>query len=208
MIAILDYKAGNLASVKRALDYLSLKSAITNKPEDVLSADRIIFPGVGAAGATMKALSESGLDSALREVVAKGKPVLGICIGCQIILEKSDEYQTECLGLIKGHVKAFPQPLTDNNGNRLKIPHMGWNEVNIVKPHPLLDGITSRTNFYFVHSYYPEPDDDNDVYGRTDHGVTFASVIGQDNLMALQFHTEKSGPPGLKILQNFSQWRP
>ncbi len=208
MIAILDYEAGNLTSVKRALDKLGLPSIITARPEDVAGAERIIFPGVGAAGATMRALRDSGLGEALTEAVEAGKPVLGICVGCQIIMDSSEENQTACLGLLPGCVKAFPRPLMDAEGNRLKVPHMGWNEVRFIRPHPLFDGVPEGSEFYFVHSYYPEPSRKDVVFGECDYGLTFAAAVGRDNLMALQFHTEKSGRPGLKILDNFARWRP
>jgi len=208
MIAILDYRAGNLTSVKRALDHLGVASEITADPERLRLAERVIFPGVGAAGATMQALAETGLGEALTEVFQRGDPILGICIGCQVVLNNSQEHQTTCLGLVPGCVNAFPQPLMDETGRRLKVPHMGWNEVRIIRDHPLLAGLPKGSEFYFVHGYYPKPESEDLVYGLTDYGLAFPSIIGRDNLMAIQFHAEKSGRPGLKLLENFISWRP
>lgn len=207
MIAILDYKAGNLTSVKRALDSLGREAEITADPDRVARAERIVFPGVGAAGATMRALAESGLGEALTEAVRAGKPTLGICVGCQIVLDSSEENKAACLGLMPGCARAFPSPLMDESGARLKVPHMGWNQVRFVKDHPLWEGVPEGAEFYFVHSFYPDPTPEDVVYGVTDYGLTFPSAIGRDNLMALQFHAEKSGRPGLKILDNFARWR-
>ncbi len=208
MIAILDYQAGNLTSVLRALAAVGVAAEITADPEVIRRSRRIIFPGVGAAGAAMRALEARGLDQALKEVLARGDPVLGICIGCQIILKSSAENKTACLGVMPGRVKAFPQPLRDRDGTRLKVPHMGWNGVQVSQAHPVLEGLAPGAEFYFVHGYYPQPARQSDVLGWTDYGLRFASIIGRDNLIAVQFHTEKSGRPGLNILENFASWRP
>ncbi len=208
VIAIVDYRAGNLTSVLRALDSLGAPAIITADPDRVARAERVIFPGVGAAGAAMEALTQTGLDQALRSVFDSGRPVLGICIGCQIALDSSEENQAVCLGLIPGRVAAFPRHMTDQSGQRLKVPHMGWNEVRFTRPHPLFRNIPAGAEFYFVHGYHPRPDDPADVWGETEYGIKFASIIGRDNFMAVQFHTEKSGRPGLELLRNFAGWRP
>lgn len=201
MITLIDYKAGNLTSVQRALKHLGMDSVITPDPEVVRKADRIIFPGVGHAGTAMAVLKERGLDGALKEAFRKGTPILGICVGCQILLDHSEEADTACLGLIPGMVKRFS--LSDP---ALKIPHMGWNPVTVVKPHPLLAGVQKGDSVYFVHSYYTEPLSREHVYGETGYEITFASAIGRDNLFATQFHLEKSAAVGLGILERFAKW--
>ena len=203
MITIVDYKAGNLTSVKRALDHLGIQNQISKDPDVVRNAKRIIFPGVGAAGAAMGVLNERNLDSALRESFQKGTPILGICIGCQIILTHSEEDDTPCLDLISGETVRFQ--LSDP---ALKIPHMGWNTVTVTQPHPILSHLRPGDEFYFVHSFYPQPDDNTKVYATSDYGGMFSVAIGTDNLFAVQFHAEKSGPLGLQLLENFSEWRP
>ncbi|MBW1713079.1 MAG: imidazole glycerol phosphate synthase subunit HisH [Deltaproteobacteria bacterium] len=208
MITIVDYKAGNLTSVKRALEALDCPVEISADPDRLRRAERVIFPGVGAAGQAMGELNRSGLGQALKEVVQQGRPVLGICIGCQIILDESEENQTTCLGLIPGQTKAFPQPLLDHSGRRLKVPHMGWNGVRLVRDHPLWAKVPAEAEFYFVHGYYPRPESEELVLGLTDYGFEFPSIIGRDNLLAVQFHVEKSGRPGLALLANFAAWRP
>ena len=203
MITIVDYKAGNLTSVKRALDHLGIPNQISADPTIVRSAERVIFPGVGAAGAAMGVLRERNLDSALKEAFQRGTPILGICIGCQIILTYSEEDNTPCLDLISGKTVRFR--VSDPT---LKIPHMGWNAVTITRSHPILSHLHLGDEFYFVHSFYPQPDDNATVYATSDYGGTFPVAIGSDNLFAVQFHAEKSGPLGLGLLQNFAEWRP
>ena len=206
MIAIIDYKAGNLTSVKRALDSIGQESVITSDYNQIEGADRIIFPGVGAAGKAINDLKASTLDIALKEAFEAKKPVLGICLGTQIILESSQENNTECLGLVKGQVIKFPHDLKDSEGRKLKVPHMGWNKVDMKHTHPLFEGVAPDSEFYFVHSYYPSPEDTDMILGETSYGITFTSVIETGNLVAMQFHPEKSGRPGLKILENFCNW--
>ncbi len=206
MIAIIDYRAGNLTSVKRALDALGVKSIITDDPELIKGSERLIFPGVGAAGKAMQDLKKLGLDIALTRAFNEGKPMLGICLGIQIIMEFSEENSTSCLGLIQGVVKRFPPDMKEEDGSRCKVPHMGWNGLRDIKSHPVLRGIHQDSEFYFVHSYYPVPSDDGVVLARTKYGIEFASIIGKKNLIAVQFHVEKSGRPGLQILSNFSKW--
>jgi len=203
VITIVDYKAGNLTSVKRALDHLGIENQISKEPDAVRTAERVIFPGVGAAGAAMEVLKERKLDSALKESFQKGTPILGICIGCQIILTHSEEDDTPCLDLIPGETVRFQL-----NDPALKIPHMGWNAVRVTQPHPVLSHLHPGDEFYFVHSYYPQPDNPARVYALSEYGSEFPAAIGVDNLFAVQFHAEKSGPLGLGLLKNFSEWRP
>ena len=206
MIAIIDYEAGNLASVERVVKKFGFECEITQDSKEVLRADRIIFPGVGAAGKAMVNLKRLGLDDALRETFYMGKPILGICLGTQIILEKSEEDDTQCLGLISGEVKLFPSPLIAQDNQRLKVPHMGWNGVTFIKEHPVIEGISPNSELYFVHSYYPLPASEEYILGKTEYGIEFVSAIAYKNLVAFQFHLEKSGEPGLKIFSNFCQW--
>ena len=206
MIAIIDYKAGNLTSVKRALTSLGWDSVITADYSEVVNAERIIFPGVGAAGQAMADLKRIGLDRALLDSFETGKPILGICLGTQIIMTASEENNTECLGLIRGGVRRFREDLVDEEERRLKVPHMGWNSVTLRAKHPLFEGVDPESEFYFVHAYYPVPEAPEAVLGETDYGIRFASVLHLRNLFAVQFHLEKSGRPGLKILSNFCRW--
>ncbi|MGD9043133.1 MAG: imidazole glycerol phosphate synthase subunit HisH [Desulfobacterales bacterium] len=208
MIAIIDYDAGNLTSVARAVSHLGMACSITKTADEIRGADRIIFPGVGAAGAAMESLKRSGLDTLIKDELARGKPILGICLGTQIILTHSEENDTPCLGILDGTVRAFVPDSQSGDGQKLKIPHMGWNGIRIEKSHPLLSDVRADDEFYFVHSYYPEPDNFESVIAVTDYGLAFASIIGFKNLFATQFHLEKSGPPGLKILDNFCSWIP
>lgn len=207
LIAIIDYDAGNLTSVLRAVNYLGARCVVTRDLSAIRRADRVIFPGVGAAGSAMESLRRYGLDAALKDAFAAGKPILGICLGTQVILAHSEENDTPCLGLVPGRVTAFPASMVVN-GERLKVPHMGWNSVKVEKPHPVLSGIRDELLFYFVHSYRPCPEDSAHVLAETVYGEPFASVIGFRNLVATQFHPEKSGEPGLSLLRNFMDWRP
>jgi len=205
MITLVDYKAGNLTSVRRALDHLGIPCQISADPDVVRRADKIIFPGVGAAGAAMGILRERGLDAALKESFAAGAPILGICIGCQIILDHSEEDHAECLGLLPGKTIRFGGK-AEWHSALLKVPHMGWNTVTVTQPHPLLAHLCPGDEFYFVHSFYPQPTDSSQIFATSDYGGEFPVAIGKDNLFAVQFHTEKSGPVGLKVLENFSEW--
>lgn len=210
MIAIIDYKAGNLTSVERAVRHLGHDAVVTNDHDTIRAAERIIFPGVGAAGQAMADLTALGLDQALREAMAKQTPLLGICLGTQIIFDFSEENLTTCLGLIPGRVKQFPDPLTDADGNRLKVPHMGWNRVAFTGNHPVFADLRPEFEYYFVHTYYPAvaPGHEGLVAGTTTHGITFASAVAKGSLVAVQFHPEKSGRAGLTLLENFCNWRP
>lgn len=203
MIAIVDYKAGNLTSVKLAFEAIGVEAVITDSPETILQADRVVFPGVGAAGASMKHLQELSLVPVLRTVVARGTPFLGICVGMQVLFDRSEEDGgTPTLGFIPGDVRLFcPANPAD------KVPQIGWNAVRFRRPHPVFAGVEDETEFYFVHSYYPTTVNPVDTVGVTDYaGVEFTSIVGRDNLIATQFHIEKSGRVGLKIFENFSRW--
>ena len=193
MIAIIDYKAGNLTSVKRALNFLGQESVITGDFSK-------------AAGQAIADLKKRNLDQALTESYYNGKPILGICLGSQVIMEISQENDTRCLGLMQGEVRRFPEELKDNEGKRLKVPHMGWNGVELKRRHPLFEGVDAESEFYFVHSYFPAPADSEKVLGETYYGIRFTSVLMAKNLVAMQFHPEKSGRPGLRILANFCRW--
>ncbi|MBU0543917.1 MAG: imidazole glycerol phosphate synthase subunit HisH [Proteobacteria bacterium] len=208
MIAIIDYDAGNLTSVARAITHLGFKCIITNNIKDIDKAERVIFPGVGAAGSAMESIKRLGLDKAIKDAFSSGKPILAICIGTQIIMEYSEENDTDCLGIIGGKVLFFNFDEINKSGNKLKIPHMGWNSINIQKNHPVLSEVKADDEFYFVHGYYPAPDNYTHVIGTTGYGISFASVIGYKNIIATQFHPEKSGRPGLSILKNFCAWKP
>ena len=201
MIVIVDYNAGNLRSVKRACDALGIVSALSSQPEVVAKASRIIFPGVGHAETAMRVLSESGLGGALVEAIEAGVPTLGICVGAQILLSGSDEGPVEGLNLIPGRTRRFSLSQGD-----LKIPHIGWNEVEVIRAHPLLEGLLAGDSFYFVHSYYLDPARQENAYAIADYGKPFCAAIGRGNLFATQFHPEKSGRLGLEFLERFSRW--
>lgn len=210
MIVIIDYKAGNLTSVARAVAHLGHEVEVTHDLTKIAQAERIIFPGVGAAGTAMANLKELGLDRALGQALRQGKPILGICLGTQIIFSASEEDGgTLCLGLLPGRVRKFPSRLLED-GKRLKIPHMGWNCVDFRGDHPVFAGLDPAFEYYFVHSYYPEvePGAEAIIVGTTMYGLPFTSAVARDNLVAVQFHPEKSGPGGLRILENFCAWRP
>ncbi|MDG5815060.1 imidazole glycerol phosphate synthase subunit HisH [Chitinispirillales bacterium ANBcel5] len=201
MIAIIDYNSGNLTSVKRALDHLKIPNCITSDPKNVRNAERIIFPGVGHASTAMEVLRKTKLDVALKDALSQGTPILGICLGTQIILSHSQEGNTSCLGLIEGECVHFKLKNPD-----LKIPHMGWNSITTTRHHPVLEGFSQGVEFYFVHSYYPAPVNHTLIIGVCEYEIEFPAIIGQNNLIATQFHPEKSGRTGLRLLQNFSQW--
>ncbi|MBI5524536.1 MAG: imidazole glycerol phosphate synthase subunit HisH [Desulfarculus sp.] len=206
MIAIINYEAGNLTSVQRALTHLGAASVITQDLGEIAQAERVIFPGVGAAGAAMGSLRRLGLDEALKDAVASGRPVLGICLGTQVIFESSQEDLASCLGILPGQTVRFPLEHRDTGGAALKVPHMGWNKVRWLKKHPVFAGLPQEAEFYFVHSFHPAPARQADVLGVTEYGYEFASAVARGNLVAVQFHPEKSGRPGLSILRNFIAW--
>ena len=198
---IIDYDAGNLRSVQRACAEVGLTAEISADPARVRDAERVIFPGVGAAGSAMRSITREGMDQALRDVIGAGVPVLGICLGLQISFDHSEEDDQQTLGLLPGRVRRFRFDHPE-----LKIPHMGWNEVRVVKPHPVLAGIEPGDEFYFVHGYYPEPADPELIYARTEYEFEFACAVGRDNYFATQFHPEKSGRVGLRLLAAFAEW--
>lgn len=206
MIAIIDYKAGNLTSVARALQNIGKDYLITDKIEQLDAASHVIFPGVGAAGDAMANLRQRELDVWMKNWLKTGKPLMGICLGTQIVLDYSEENDTQCIGLVSGSTKRFPDNMQSEE-RLLKIPHMGWNSVHFQREHPVFQGVPAEAEFYFVHSYYPAPASDSIVLGVTDYGIKFCSVLAEKNLVAMQFHPEKSGRPGLQILQNFCNWR-
>jgi imidazole glycerol-phosphate synthase subunit HisH len=198
MIAILDYGAGNLRSVAKALEAVGAAPILTDDPRVVAEADGLVVPGQGSAVDAMRNLERLGLVEPLKRYVASGRPFLGVCLGEQIIFESSEEGSgVTCLGVIPGTVRRLP-------GGQ-KVPQIGWNTVRIRIPHPLLEGVPDESYFYFVHSYYVDPADPADVVGETDYGVTFASVVGRANVFATQFHPEKSAGIGLRIYRNFAR---
>jgi glutamine amidotransferase len=201
MIGIVDYKAGNLTSVKRALDYLAIPNEVFSDSASITRFDRIIFPGVGHAASAMAILRQRGLDSALKDAFNRGVPLLGICLGAQIILTASEEGNTECLDIIEGQCRKITV-----EDPRLKIPHMGWNEIAVLRTHPVLKDIAPHSQVYFVHSFYPLPKDDRMIFATFNYGRDFPCAIGNKNLFATQFHLEKSGPIGLGMLKNFAVW--
>jgi glutamine amidotransferase len=206
VLVIIDYNAGNLTSVQLALRSVGVEAVISRDPAVILAADSVIFPGVGAAGSAMQNLAELGLRQTVIDFTQTGKPFLGICIGCQILLGRSDEDGgTECLSVLPGRVKAFAD--LPNKAPDIKIPHMGWNAVRFVREHPVLQGIPQGSHFYFVHGFYPELDDPSSALGVTEYaGVTFPAIYGRGNIVACQFHVEKSGEAGLRLLKNFCGW--
>jgi len=196
MIAIIDYGAGNLRSVINAINHLGYKAIVTNQPEEILKAKAVFFPGVGAAGDTMASLNKFNLTDTVKKLVVENRPLLGICIGLQVLFSGTQEGGWyECLNIISGTVRKLPEGL--------KIPHMGWNQVNQKFYHPIFEGIPDRANFYFVHSYYGDPENKSIIAAETDYGISFCSAIAKGNLVATQFHPEKSGELGLKIYDNF-----
>ena len=196
MIAIIDYGAGNLRSVVNAISRLGYQPRITSDPGDVVNADAVILPGVGAAADAMANLKRQGLAQVISQLIAEGRPFFGVCLGLQVLFTGTEEGGGhECLGIIPGRVRRLP--------SGLKIPHMGWNQVKQVGSHPIFEGIPDEANFYFVHSYYAEPEDRSLVAGETEYGIPLCSVIAMGNLVATQFHPEKSGELGLRMYDNF-----
>jgi glutamine amidotransferase len=206
-VAVIDYGMGNLHSIAKALQHAApeVDVHIVSEADAIVCADRVVFPGVGAIRDCMQALQLAGLSDVIKEV-SKNKPLLGICLGMQALLTDSEENnRTDCLNVIPGHVVRFPETLKDSAGNRLKIPHMGWNQVH-QRPHPLWQGIPQDSRFYFVHSYYAQPDNASMIAATTDYPTPFACALAQDNVFAVQFHPEKSQTAGLRLLENFLHW--
>jgi glutamine amidotransferase len=193
---IVDYGAGNLRSVARAVARAGYEPLITSEPAAVERAEVVILPGVGAAADTMSNLTRCGLVEPIRQYIAGGRPFLGVCMGMQALFSVSEEGgEHHCLGILPGRVRRLP--------DGLKVPHMGWNSVRQRLPHPVFAGIADGTFFYFVHSYYPDPEDRSVVAGETSYGLTFAAVVATANIVATQFHPEKSGEAGLRLYENF-----
>ncbi|WP_421901256.1 imidazole glycerol phosphate synthase subunit HisH [Maridesulfovibrio sp.] len=205
MLAILDYKAGNQTSVQRALNKLGIPNQITSDKEVLSEATGIIFPGVGAAGQAMDELTSGGLDELLKDLVQQKKPLLGICVGCQILLDYSEENDTQALSVIPGECRLFNPSWEDYEGVAIRVPHMGWNQIELKQDCVLFKDIDPEAHFYFVHSYYPAPEDKY-IIGETIYGRPFCSLHGREGLWAVQFHPEKSGRPGLKLLSNFYEY--
>ncbi|MQF82811.1 imidazole glycerol phosphate synthase subunit HisH [SAR202 cluster bacterium AD-802-E10_MRT_200m] len=194
-IMIIDYGAGNVHSVAKALEFLGAKPLITNKAEEIEKADALIFPGQGACAPAMKTIDQSGLTGVIKEAIFDGKPFLGICVGLQLLFDTSQEGETQCFGIVPGRIRLLPADL--------KVPHMGWNRVHVRAEHPVFDKIPQDSYFYFVHSYYPDPLNQDIVMATTEYGFEFCCAIAHDNLVATQFHPEKSGVWGLKLYENF-----
>ncbi len=194
-VVVIDYQSGNLHSVSRALKHVGAQPQVTDDPKLLLQAHAAILPGVGSGEAAMNALYERNLVEPIREYLASGRPFLGICLGMQLLLDSTQEGDVPCLGLIPGEVKKLPLGI--------KVPHMGWNQVTLLKEHPVVQDIPQESYFYFVHSYYPEIVHQSNVVGTTEYGVPFCSVLAHGKVIATQFHPEKSGPQGLKVYENF-----
>lgn len=205
MMTIIDYRAGNLTSVRLAFEAIGIPAVITSDPACIRDAERIVFPGVGAAGAAMGHLRALKLEEVIHEKVRQQIPFLGICLGSQIILDHSEEDGgADTLGIVPGRVERF-QPTQRYD----KVPHMGWNRVTQQREHPLFEGIAPDTEFYFVHSYFTKPAQADCILGTTDYaGIRFASALAHKALVATQFHPEKSGRAGLRLLENFCRWQP
>lgn len=200
-LVVVDYESGNLRSVSRALESWGVTPLVSGEPAELSDADAVVLPGVGSGPAAMAALKQRGLVQPLREFADSGRPFLGICLGLQLLLDWTDEEGgAPCLGIVPGRVKRLPEP---EGGPALKIPHMGWNSVALNEAHPVLSGIDSGSYFYFVHSFYAEPSESGGVLGTTEYGLPFCSVYAKDNVVATQFHPEKSGPVGVRIYRNF-----
>jgi glutamine amidotransferase len=196
MIAVIDYGAGNLRSVANAIARLGYQPRITRSARDLSEAQAVILPGVGAAGDTMESLRKVGLVAPIKQLIADDRPFFGVCIGLQVLFDSTEEGGGhDCLGIIAGRVKRLPAGL--------KVPHMGWNQVKQRFRHPIFEGIPDGANFYFVHSYYGEPEDKSLVAGETEYGISMSSVLTHGNLVATQFHPEKSGEHGMKMYANF-----
>lgn len=207
-IAVIDYGMGNLHSAGKAIEHVAPNAevVITSDIERIKDADRVVFPGVGAIGECMAEIQRLGFDTLVPELV-KEKPILAICVGMQALMSHSQENGgVDCIGLIPGHVVLFDESKTDDDGSRLKVPHMGWNNVHQKSAHPMWQGIKQDSRFYFVHSYYVEADSATAVAGTTNYGVELVSAMSIPNLFSVQFHPEKSHDSGLQLLRNFVSW--
>ena len=197
-IAIVNYQAGNLRSVQKALEKVGAEAFVTSSPDEILRSDGVVFPGQGACDSSMQNLQSRQLDTTIKEAIGNGKPFLGVCLGMQLLLQNSDEGDESCLGVLNGSVRELP--------SSVKRPHMGWNQVNILHDDLLFRGIPQDSFFYFVHSFYAEPIQSEVVSGVTNYGIEFCSALSFDNVNAVQFHPEKSGLIGLKIYDNFLKY--
>lgn len=208
-IAVIDYGMGNLRSVAKALERVApgRRVRVTSDPHIVRDAERVVFPGQGAMPDCMREMEARGLRTAII-AAAQNKPFLGICIGLQMLFEHSEEGGVGGLNLLPGRVRRFAEPLRDARGAKLKVPHMGWNEVDQTAKHPMWNAIATGTRFYFVHSYYVEPADAQLTVGRACYPSAFACAVARDNIFAVQFHPEKSQAAGLQLLANFVSWAP
>ncbi|HYM47097.1 MAG TPA: imidazole glycerol phosphate synthase subunit HisH [Burkholderiaceae bacterium] len=209
MIAVVDYGMGNLRSVAKAIEHVAPaeRVEVTSDAAVVRAATRVVFPGQGAMPDCMRYLRESGLEDAVRDA-AQSKPLLAVCVGEQMLFERSEEGETPGLGVFDGNVVRFRRGMQHPNGTRLKVPHMGWNRVRQSKQHALWDGIDDQSWFYFVHSYYVAPNAKGLVAGETTYGGVFTCAVARDNIFATQFHPEKSAAAGLRIYENFTRWNP
>ena len=194
-LVVIDYESGNLRSVSRALESQGVAPLVTCDASDFEDADAMVLPGVGSGPAAMDALNQRNLVGPIRDFIASGRPFLGVCLGLQLLMDRTEEGNEPCLEVVQGNVKHLP--------GGLKVPHMGWNSVRFNNQHPVLDGIFQDSYFYFVHSYYAAPEDPAGVSGTTEYGIPFCSIYAKDNLVATQFHPEKSGPAGLRFYKNF-----
>ena len=197
-VAVIDYESGNLRSVARALAKAGAEPVVTGDPRVLLDCPAAVLPGVGAGDSAMRSLVQRGLAGPVREVVGSGRPFLGVCLGLQLLMDRTEEGDASCLGLVSGVTRKLPPGL--------KVPHMGWNQVALKATHPVLEGIPDNANFYFVHSYYGDPAEDAVVAGVTEYGLRFCSIIARDNLVATQFHPEKSGTVGLRLYESFVRY--
>lgn len=196
MIAIIDYGMGNLRSVQKGFERVGVEVKIVRDPEEADRADGVVLPGVGAFADAMENLKRTGMDAAVKKAAGEGRPLLGICLGLQLMFDASEEWgHSDGLGIFPGMVRRLPEGL--------KVPHMGWNQVRFRGDSPLFEGVPDNSAFYFVHSYYVDPDEDAIKTGVTDYGIEFASAVGLKNIFAIQFHPEKSSALGLRILRNF-----
>ncbi|HEY2595342.1 MAG TPA: imidazole glycerol phosphate synthase subunit HisH [Chloroflexota bacterium] len=199
-IVVVDYDAGNLRSVQRALEAMGQRARVTSDPRDVERAEALVLPGVGSAQDCMRKLADRGLIQPLRAYAASGRPFLGVCVGLQLLFDGSEEGGgVECLGILPGAVRRFP------GEGGLKVPQIGWNDVSIARPHPLVADVPDRTYFYFVHSYYADPADPSMTVGTATYGVDFAAIVANANVVATQFHPEKSADLGLRLYANFGR---
>ena len=204
MTGIIDYNAGNIKSVEHALESIGAPYILSGNPCDLENVDRVIFPGVGDAAYAMKQLKQTGFDSFLKDWAESDKPILGICLGSQIVFDYSEEGNTECLGLLKGSIRHFSSLKKNGFDTSLKVPHIGWNNVSFTNGgSPFLNGVAQDSDFYFVHSYVIQPEDSSIVKGYADYGIKIPAIVEKDNIAVFQFHPEKSGKPGLRILRNF-----